>query len=131
MADLSYIKQLRADKAEALASARSIETENNDLISYLCCDKFLKSNAPPGLNRDSRYWLTATEGGTPVDSDSVRPKPRNACYDDRIEEILWPNWRCSKTNQEKEQMTQPQEEFIDSKSSNTKQTRTTGRKETD
>ena len=37
---MNYIKQLQADKAEALDSARSIETEINDLISYLCCDKF-------------------------------------------------------------------------------------------
>ena len=37
---MNYIKQLQADKAEAIASARIIETELNDLISYLCCDKF-------------------------------------------------------------------------------------------
>jgi hypothetical protein len=37
---MNYIQQLRADKAESLDSARSIETEINDLISYLCCDKF-------------------------------------------------------------------------------------------
>jgi hypothetical protein len=37
---VNYIKQLQADKVEALDSARSIETEINDLISYLCCDKF-------------------------------------------------------------------------------------------
>ena len=37
---MNYIKQLQADKAEALDSARSIETEINDLVSYLCCDKF-------------------------------------------------------------------------------------------
>jgi hypothetical protein len=37
---MNYIKQLQADKAEALDSARSIETEINDLISYLSCDKF-------------------------------------------------------------------------------------------
>jgi hypothetical protein len=37
---MNYIKQLQADKAEAIASARTIETELNDLISYLCCDKF-------------------------------------------------------------------------------------------
>jgi hypothetical protein len=37
---MNYINQLQADKAEALDSARSIETEINDLISYLCCDKF-------------------------------------------------------------------------------------------
>jgi hypothetical protein len=37
---MNYIKQLQADRVEALDSARSIETEINDLISYLCCDKF-------------------------------------------------------------------------------------------
>jgi hypothetical protein len=37
---MNYIKQLRADKAEALDSARSIETEINHLISYLSCPKF-------------------------------------------------------------------------------------------
>jgi hypothetical protein len=37
---MNYIKQLQAYKAEALDSARSIETEINDLVSYLCCDKF-------------------------------------------------------------------------------------------
>jgi hypothetical protein len=37
---MNYIKQLQADKAEALDLARSIETEINDLVSYLCCDKF-------------------------------------------------------------------------------------------
>ena len=37
---MNYIKQLQAEKAEAIASARTIETELNDLISYLCCDKF-------------------------------------------------------------------------------------------
>ena len=37
---MNYIQQLQADKAEALDSARSIETEINDLISRLCCDKF-------------------------------------------------------------------------------------------
>jgi hypothetical protein len=30
---MNYIKQLQADKAEAIASARTIETELNDLIS--------------------------------------------------------------------------------------------------
>ena len=37
---MNYIKQLQADKAAALYSARSIETEINDLVSYLSCDKF-------------------------------------------------------------------------------------------
>jgi hypothetical protein len=37
---MNYIKQLQADKAEAMAAARSIETEINDLVSYLCCPKF-------------------------------------------------------------------------------------------
>ena len=31
---MNYIKQLQADKAEALATARLIETEINHLISY-------------------------------------------------------------------------------------------------
>ena len=37
---MNYIKQLQADKAEALDSARSIETEINHVISYLSCPKF-------------------------------------------------------------------------------------------
>ena len=37
---MNYIKQLQADKAEALDAARTIETEISGLISYLCCDKF-------------------------------------------------------------------------------------------
>jgi hypothetical protein len=37
---MNYIKQLQADKAEALDAARTIETEISDLISYLCSDKF-------------------------------------------------------------------------------------------
>ena len=37
---MNYIKQLQADKAEALDAARSIETEINHLISYLSCAKF-------------------------------------------------------------------------------------------
>ena len=37
---MNYIKQLQADKAEALAAARLIETEINHLISYFSCSKF-------------------------------------------------------------------------------------------
>ena len=37
---MNYIKRLRADKAEAFAAARLIETEINHLISYLSCSKF-------------------------------------------------------------------------------------------
>ena len=37
---MNYIKQLQLDKTEAIDSARKIETEINDLISYLCCEKF-------------------------------------------------------------------------------------------
>jgi hypothetical protein len=37
---MNYIKQLQADKAEALESARSIEAAINHLISYLSCPKF-------------------------------------------------------------------------------------------
>ena len=37
---MNYIKQLQADRAEALAAARPIETEINHLISYLSCSKF-------------------------------------------------------------------------------------------
>jgi hypothetical protein len=37
---MNYIKQLQAGKAEALDSARSIETEINDLASNPCRDKF-------------------------------------------------------------------------------------------
>jgi hypothetical protein len=37
---MNCIKQLQADKAEALDSARSIEAAINHLISYLSCPKF-------------------------------------------------------------------------------------------
>jgi hypothetical protein len=37
---MNYIKRLEADTVQALDSARLIESEINDLISYLCCDKF-------------------------------------------------------------------------------------------
>jgi hypothetical protein len=37
---MNYIKQLQADKAEALDSARSMEAAINHLISYLSCPKF-------------------------------------------------------------------------------------------
>ena len=37
---MNYIKQLQADKAEALDSARSVEAAVNHLISYLSCPKF-------------------------------------------------------------------------------------------
>jgi hypothetical protein len=37
---MNYIKQLQADKAEALDSARSIEAAIHHLISYLSCPKF-------------------------------------------------------------------------------------------
>ena len=37
---MNYIKQLQADQAEALDSARSIEAAINHLISYLACPKF-------------------------------------------------------------------------------------------
>jgi hypothetical protein len=37
---MNYIKQLQADKAEALDAGRSIETAINHLISYLSCPKF-------------------------------------------------------------------------------------------
>jgi hypothetical protein len=37
---MNYIKQLQADKAEALDSAHSIEAAINHLISYLSCPKF-------------------------------------------------------------------------------------------
>ena len=37
---MNYIKQLQADKAEALDAAQLIETEINQLISYLSCSKF-------------------------------------------------------------------------------------------
>ena len=37
---MNYIKQLQADKAEALDSSRSIEAAINHLISYLSCPKF-------------------------------------------------------------------------------------------
>ena len=40
VASMNYIKRLQADKAEALAAARLIETEINHLISYLSCSKF-------------------------------------------------------------------------------------------
>jgi hypothetical protein len=37
---MNYIKQLQADKAEALDVAQLIETKINQLISYLSCSKF-------------------------------------------------------------------------------------------
>jgi hypothetical protein len=37
---MNYIKQLQADKAEALDAAQLIETEIDQLISYLFCFKF-------------------------------------------------------------------------------------------
>ena len=37
---MNYIKQLQADKAETLDSARSVEAAINHLISYLSCPKF-------------------------------------------------------------------------------------------
>jgi hypothetical protein len=37
---MNYIKQLQADKADALDAAQLIETEINQLISYLSCSKF-------------------------------------------------------------------------------------------
>ena len=37
---MNYIKQLQADKAQALDAAQLIETEINQLISYLSCSKF-------------------------------------------------------------------------------------------
>ena len=37
---MNYLKQLQADKAEALDATRSIETAVNHLISYLSCPKF-------------------------------------------------------------------------------------------
>jgi hypothetical protein len=37
---MKYVKRLQADKAEALAAAQLIETEINQLISYLFCSKF-------------------------------------------------------------------------------------------
>jgi hypothetical protein len=37
---MNYIKQLQADKTDALDSTRSIEAAINHLISYLSCPKF-------------------------------------------------------------------------------------------
>jgi hypothetical protein len=37
---MNYIKQLQADKAEALDCARSVEAAINHLISYLSCLSF-------------------------------------------------------------------------------------------
>jgi hypothetical protein len=37
---MNYIKQLQADKAEALDAAQLVETGINQLISYLPCSKF-------------------------------------------------------------------------------------------
>ena len=48
---MNYIKQLQADKAEALAAARLIETEINHLISYLCCSKFHVDTTGTGRRR--------------------------------------------------------------------------------
>jgi hypothetical protein len=37
---MNYIEQLQAEKAEAIDSACTIETEINASISYLCADQF-------------------------------------------------------------------------------------------
>jgi hypothetical protein len=71
---MNYIKQLQADKAEALDAARSIETAINHLISYLSCPKFhvdtrvqvgdvLRDLLP--IRNDVIYMaLTLSDGGT-------------------------------------------------------------------
>ena len=51
---MNYIKQLQADKAEALDSARSIEAAINHLISYLSCHKFHVDTRVPGRRRAKR-----------------------------------------------------------------------------
>ena len=51
---MNYIKQLQADKAEALDSARSIEAAINDLISYLSCPKFHVDTRVTGRRRATR-----------------------------------------------------------------------------
>jgi hypothetical protein len=51
---MNYIKQLQADKAEALDSARSVEAAINHLISYLSCPKFHVDTRVQGKRRASR-----------------------------------------------------------------------------
>ena len=71
---MNYIKQLQADKAEALDSARSIEAAINHLISYLSCPKFhvdtrvqvgdVLRDLLPIRNDVTHMALTLSDGGT-------------------------------------------------------------------
>ena len=71
---MNYIKRLQADKAEALAAARLIETEINHLISYLSCSKFhvdtrvQVSDVPrdilPMINNVTHLAATLSNGAT-------------------------------------------------------------------
>ena len=71
---MKYLKRLQADKAEALAAARLIETEINHLISYLSCSKFhvdtrvQVSDVPrvilPMINNVTQLAATLSNGAT-------------------------------------------------------------------
>ena len=71
---MNYIKQLQADKAEALDSARSVEAAINHLISYLSCPKFhvdtrvqvgdLLRDLLPIRNDVTHMATTLSNGGT-------------------------------------------------------------------
>jgi hypothetical protein len=71
---MNYIKQLQADKAEALDAAQLIETEINQLISYLSRSKFhvdtrvqvgdVLRDLIPIINNFLYIDLTISKGGT-------------------------------------------------------------------
>ena len=71
---MNYIKQLQAEKAEALDSARSVEAAINHLISYLSCPKFhvdtrvqvgdVLRDLPPIRNDVTHLAITIYNGGT-------------------------------------------------------------------
>jgi hypothetical protein len=71
---MNYIKQLQADKAEALESGRSIEAATNHLVSYLSCPKFhadtrvqvgdILRDSLPIRNNVTHMAATLSYGGT-------------------------------------------------------------------
>ena len=71
---MNYIKQLQADKAEALDVAQLIESKINQLISYLSCSKFhvdtrvqvgdVLRDLLPIRNDVIHMALTLSDGGT-------------------------------------------------------------------
>ncbi len=72
---MNYIKQLQADKTEAFDSARSVETEINDLVSYLCGDKDEPIKCAVQQRKKSRFYAFHTvldfpEGRQPLRMDA-------------------------------------------------------------